>query len=96
MTKNKKRKRNTGQMPPSGLAANPAERTELPADDIEQEDVLLGVMPCKVSKALCNIVDHYMPDEKRDYEACEEKSSVTHIFLDLDLVDAWLRYIAGT
>ena len=40
MTKNKKCKRNTGQMPPSGPAANPAERTELPADDIEQEDVL--------------------------------------------------------
>jgi hypothetical protein len=96
MTKNRERKRKNRQMPPTGPAANPAEQTELAADNVEQEDVLWGVMPCKVSKALCNIVDHYMPDEKRDYEASKEKSSVTHIFLDLDLVDAWLRYIAGT
>jgi antirestriction protein len=66
------------------------------AGDTTHDGWYSGVVPPSVVFALTNILAHYKPDEWNHFHAGGKNPSIRHIFVDLDLVDDWLGYIAGT
>jgi len=47
-------------------------------------------LPDDVAEALCHVLDHFIRDEARDYEAASSECQEGHIFNSLRLVERWL------
>jgi hypothetical protein len=54
------------------------------------------VVPIKVATAIDKVVQHFLPDEKRDLDGATGVFPQGHIANELELLDEWLTRIAGT